>query len=145
MLRAVGKKRTVREIGDWIVEGLVRELVFEFLPLADVAAVEDDASYMFVLQEVGVLHLELQPGAVAVLEPTLDHVRFGATADVRLADTGKDLHQTRLIGWREQPREVRSLELIDAVTEHARDRRALIRHRPVGVEHGDEVARVGYE
>ena len=29
-----------------------------------------------------------------------------------------------------------------AVAEHARDRGALVRHRPVGVEHGDQVARV---
>ena len=66
MLDAVGEKRPVGKIRDRIVEGLVRELILEGLPLADVAAVEDDAAHVLVLNEIGVLHLELQPRPVAM-------------------------------------------------------------------------------
>ena len=59
VLDAVGEQRAVGELGDRIVERLVGELLLERLPLADVAAVEHDAADVLVVQEVGVLHLEL--------------------------------------------------------------------------------------
>ena len=42
------------------------ELVLEFLPLADVAAVQDDAADVLVVQQIGVLNLEAQACAVLV-------------------------------------------------------------------------------
>ena len=95
---AVGEERAVGEPRERVVERLVRELVLERLPLADVAAVQHDAADVLVLEQVGVLHLELEPGAVAVPEGALDHVGLGAPADVRLADAGDDLRQPRAVG-----------------------------------------------
>ena len=46
----------------------MRQLVLERLLLADVAAVEDDAADVLVLEQVGVLHLEAKRRAVTVLE-----------------------------------------------------------------------------
>ena len=89
VLDAVGEQRAVGEARDRVVEGLVRELVLERLALADVAAVQDDAADVLVLQQVRVLHLELEPGAVAMPERALDHVRLRAAADVGLADAGR--------------------------------------------------------
>ena len=86
VLDAVGEQRAVGEARDGVVERLVRELVLERLALADVAAVEDDAADVLVLEQVGVLHLELEPRAVAMPERALDHVGLRAAADVRLAD-----------------------------------------------------------
>ena len=100
VLDAVGEQRAVGEVRDGVVERLVRELVLERLPLADVAAVQDDAADVLVLEQVGVLHLELEPRAVAMPERALDHVRLGAAAGVRLADAGDDLREPRTVGRR---------------------------------------------
>ena len=54
------------------------ELVFEDLALADVSAVEDDASHRLVVQEVGVAKLESQPTAVGVLERAFESVCVAA-------------------------------------------------------------------
>ena len=145
VLDAVGEERPVGEVRDRVVEGLVRELVLERLALADVAAVQDDAADVLVLEQVRVLDLELEPGPVAMPERALDHVRLGAAADVRLADAGDDLREPRPIRLPQQAGEVRPFDLVRAVAEDALDRRALVRDGAVGVEHGDEVARVGDE
>ena len=145
VLDAVGEQRAVGEARDRVVEGLVGELVLERLALADVAAVQDDAADVLVLEQVRVLDLELEPGAVAVPERALDHVGLGAAADVGLADAGDDLREPRPVGRREQPGELAALDLVGAVAEHALDRRALVGDDAVGVEDGDEVARVGDE
>ena len=76
------------------------------------------------------------------LRRALDHVGLGAAADVGLADAREDLRQPRLVRRSEQLRELRAFHLVDAVAEHALDRRALVRHGAVRVEHGDQVARV---
>ena len=145
MLHAVCEERAVGEARDGVVEGLMGELILERLALADVAAVEDDAANVLVLQEVGVLDFELEPGPVAVPERALDHVSLGAAARVRVAHAGDDLGQPRPIGLGEQPREVSALDLVGPVAEHALDRGTLVGDRPVGVEHGDEVARMRHE
>ena len=106
VLDAVGEQRAVGEARDRVVERLVRELVLERLALADVAAVEDDAADVLVLQQVRVLNLELEPGAVAMPERALDHVGLRAAADVGLADARQDLREPRPVGLAEQPREV---------------------------------------
>ena len=53
--------------------------------------------------------------------------------------------QARLVGLGEQPVELRALDLVGAVAEHALDRGALVGDAPVRVEHGDQVARMGDE
>ena len=65
VLDPVGEERAVRELRHRIVEGLVRELFLERLALADVAAVEDDAADVLVVEQVGVLDLEPECRAVA--------------------------------------------------------------------------------
>ena len=145
MLDAVREQRPVREVGHRIVEGLVRELILERLALAHVAAVQDDAPDVLVLQQVGVLHLELEPGAVPVLEGALDHMGLGSAADVRLTDAGEDLRQAWTVGLAEQPGEVVAFDLLDSVAEDALHGWALVRDRAVGVEDGDQVARMGHQ
>ena len=98
MLDAVCEESAVRELGDGIVERLVRELLLERLALADISAVQDDAAHMLVLEQVCVLHLELEPGSVAMLERALDDVCLGAAACVGLADAGEDLREPRPVG-----------------------------------------------
>ena len=56
---ALDEQRAVGEAGDRVVEGLVRELLLEGLALADVAAVEDDAADVLVVEQVRVQDLEL--------------------------------------------------------------------------------------
>ena len=51
---AVGEQSAVREVGDWIVERLMCELVFERLALADVTAVEHDPLDVLVVQQLRV-------------------------------------------------------------------------------------------
>ena len=71
---AVGEEGAVGKIGDRVVERLMRELVLEGLALADVAAVEHDPLDVLVVEQLGVLHLELQPAAVAVLQRAVEGV-----------------------------------------------------------------------
>ena len=123
----------------------MRELVLERLALADVATVQDDAADVLVLQQVRVLNLELEPCAVAVPERALDHVCLGAVAHVGLAHAREDLREPRPVGRAKQLGEVGSLDLVGPIAEHPLDRRALVRDGAVGVEHGDEVARVGHQ
>ena len=91
VLHAVGEQGPIREVRHRIVERLVCELVLELLPLAHIAAVQDDAAHMLVLEKVRVLDLELQPFAVPVLQLALDDVRLGSSADIGLADPCEDL------------------------------------------------------
>ena len=59
------------------MERLVGQLLLERLALADVAAVEHDAAHVFVVQQVGVQHLELKPAPVLVSQPALDRLGAG--------------------------------------------------------------------
>ena len=140
--RSANSARLAR-LGDRVVESLVCELVLERLALADVATVQDDAADVLVLQQVRVLNLELEPGAVSVPERALDHVGLRAAADVSLAYARQDLGQPRPVGLAEQLREVASLELVRAIAEDTLDGRALVGDGAMGVEDGDQVARVG--
>ena len=56
---ALGEQRAVGEARDRVVEGLVGELLLERLALGDVAAVEDDAADVLVVEQVRVQDLEL--------------------------------------------------------------------------------------
>jgi hypothetical protein len=94
---SVCEQRPVGEARHGVVERLVRQLVLEFLSFADVAAVQHDAAHVLVLEQVRVLHLELEPGAVAMPERALDHVRLHTASDIGLADAGHDLLESRAI------------------------------------------------
>ena len=104
LLDAVCEQRSVGEAGDRVVEGLVCELILERLALADVSTVQDDAADVLVLQQVCVLNLELEPGAVSMPERALDHVCLRAAADVGLAYARQDLGQPRPVGHADQLR-----------------------------------------
>ena len=143
VLDAVGEQRAVGEVRDGVVERLVGELVLERLALADVAAVEHDAADVLVLEEVRVLHLELEPRR---------------RRDAGASNRSRGSRSRRRRTPRRRPRgsapagagrtrasscaNSRALHLVDPVAEHALDRRALVGHRPVRVEHGDQVARM---
>ena len=135
---AVGEEGAVREIGDRIVEGLVRELLLEGPALADVAAVEHDPAHVLVLEQLRVLHLELEPTAVAMLQGALEGVRLRSDC----GSARDDPVEPRPVGFRQEAVEARRLDLLDGVAEQARDRRALIGDDPALVEHGDQVARM---
>ena len=66
VLNAISEQRPVGEIGDRVVERLVRELCFELLALGDVAKVDDDATDEGVLEQVGHHALRVQQSPVAV-------------------------------------------------------------------------------
>ena len=121
LLDAVCEQRSVGEACDGVVEGLVRELILERLALADVSTVQHDAADVLVLQQVCVLHLELEPGAVSMPERALDHVCLRAAADVGLADARQDLRQPRPVGHADQLGEVASLDLVGAIAEDTLD------------------------
>src|ERR671924_190744 len=138
LLDAVGEEGAVGEIRHRVVEGLMGELLLEGLALADVAAVQDDPVHVLVAQEIRVLHLELEPGPVAVPKQALQRVRLRPLA----ADVRHDLREPRPVGLAHEAVEARPLDLVGRVAEHALDRRALVGHDAVGVEDGDQVARV---
>ena len=58
---------------------------------------------------------------------------------------GQQVQQAALLAGLEQPVEARAEDLLGRVAEHALDRRALVEHGRVGVEHRDQVARVLHE
>ena len=138
VLHAVGEQRAVGELRDRIMEGLVGQLVFKCLALAHITAVEDDAAYVLVIQEIGVLHLEMQQSAVAMSQRAFDRVRLPARAAV----TAYHLCQPSLVGRTHEPVEPRALDVLDAVAEQSLHRRALVGDDTVVVEHADQVARV---
>ena len=145
VLHAVGEESPVGKVRDRIVEGLVGELLLERLALADVAAVQHDSPHVLVLEQVGVLHLELEPGPVAVANPALDHVRLGPASCIRVADAREDLTEPRAVRWGEEPGKLRAFHLVRPIAERALDRGALVRHDAMCVEDGDQVARMRHE
>ena len=88
---ALREERTVGEPRHVVMERLMGELLLERLALADVAAVQDDAAHVLVLEEVGVLYLELKPGPVPVTEAAFDHVGLGTSARIRVPHTRQNL------------------------------------------------------
>ena len=82
MLDAIREQRSVGEARHRIVEGLMRELLLERLPLAHIAAVQDDAANVLVMTEIRVLHLELQTRSVQTLERALEGMAVGAAGAV---------------------------------------------------------------
>ena len=71
VVQAVGEQRPVGEIGERVVERLVRELVLELLALGDVARVEDDAGHVGVVEQARAEDLGVAPHAVAAADAQL--------------------------------------------------------------------------
>ena len=114
------------------------ELLLERLPLADVAAVQNDAAHVLVVQQVGVLHLEAEQRTVAVIDRAFDRVAF---AHSRAVDCDQ-LREQWPVGFGQQAVEALSFDLVGAIAEHTLDRRALVRDDSVRIEDGDQIARV---
>ena len=85
---ALAEQRAVGEVGHRVVERLVGELLLERLALADVAAVEDDAADVLVVEQVRVQDLELPDAAVAVAERALEDLRLAARVRARRPRAG---------------------------------------------------------
>src|SRR6185503_1543402 len=109
------------------------------LALADVAAVEDDAADVLVVEQVRVLDLEVQRLAVAVAQRAVEDRRAGGA--VVGGGVVEQVQQAALLALRQQAREAGADDLVGRVAEHPLDGRALVDDPRVGVEHGDEVAR----
>ena len=141
VLHAIGEERTVREPGHGIVEGLVRDLRLEHLPLGHVAAVQDDAPHVLVVDEVGRQHLEVDRAAVRVCELALERVRLRTSRRAR----SEHLREAPAVACGEQHGEGHAEDVIGGVAEDALDRRALVADRAVQVDHGHQVAGVAHE
>ena len=61
LVEPVTKEGAIRETGQVVVEGLMRQLLFELNPLGNVPRVEHDAADRFVLAEVGHMRFEVSP------------------------------------------------------------------------------------
>src|SRR5919109_953356 len=94
LLDAVGEEGAVGEIRHRVVRCLMGELFLVGLARANVAAVQDDPVHVLVAQEIRVLHLELEPGPVAVPKQALQRVRLRPLA----ADVRHDLREPRPVG-----------------------------------------------
>ena len=136
--RSANSARFARPVtGSW--KAWCCELLLEGLALADVAAVEDDAADVLVVEQVRVLDLEVQRVAVAVAQRAVeDGGAGGAVVGGRVVE---EVQEAALLALREQAREARADDLVGRVAEDALDGRALVDDPCVGVEHGDEVAR----
>ena len=137
MPHPLAEQRPVGQVGHRVVEGLVGELLLERLALADVAAVEDDAADVLVVEQIRVEDLELADAPVAVAQRALQHPRLRAGRPV-----GEHVQQPALLARLEQALEPGSHHVLGRVPEHPQDRRALVDDRRVRVEHRDQVAGV---
>ena len=75
------------------------ELLLERLALTDVAAVQDDPADVLVVEQLRVLHLELEPASVLMAQGALERMRLGT----RALGADDDLGQPRAVGMRNQP------------------------------------------
>ena len=120
----------------------MRELLLELRALGDVACVQDDAVDVLVLEQVRVLDLELQDGAVAMAQRGLEDLGLPGLARRPVA---QDLDEPRAVAGREQRLEAGAGELVGVEAEDGERRRALVDDPAVGAEHRDEVGRVAHE
>ena len=92
---AVGEERAVGQPGELVVERLVGQRELEALPLADVTAVEHDSADVLVVEQVGVVDLELVRRPVAVHEQALHDLRVFAGGR---GAVGKHVSHTAVVG-----------------------------------------------
>ena len=72
LLEPVHEQHPVRQSRQLVVEGPLHQLRLEGLVPADVPGIEDDPAHPGLMEQVGPLHLEPAPRAVAVLPAKLD-------------------------------------------------------------------------
>src|SRR3954470_19864469 len=106
---AIGEQRAVGEAGGRIVEGLVLERVLEGLALRDVAAVEHDAADVLVVEQVGVLDLELAHAAVAGAQGALED---GGLARRLRGGIVEEVDEAALVAGRQEAGEARADDLV---------------------------------
>ena len=139
---ALDEEGSVGQARDGIVEGLVLELLLEGLALAHVAAVQDDAADVLVVQQIGVQHLEVAHAAVAVSQRALENLGLGLGVPRAACEHERE---TAPFAGLEQAVEAPPHDLLGLVSQHAFDRGALIDDRRLVIEHRDEVAGVLHE
>src|SRR6478752_1986002 len=74
VLQPVPEQRPVGELRQRIVEGAMRELALEFLPLGDVPGVDHEAADGRVVAEVGHDRLDVPRASVGVADTSLDRL-----------------------------------------------------------------------
>ena len=137
----VEEERAVRESGQGIVEGLVRELRFERLAIAHVARIDDDAPHGGVVQEIRPHGLDHEPPSVAVLDAPFGGRRHRPRIGGRRERRGR---VDRIIGVQERHQWV-ALHLRWQKPKQFGDRRTHVAEYAVDVRDGDEVGRVLHE
>ena len=135
------EQRAVRERGHRVVERLMRELLLELLALGHVAGVEHHALHVGVVQQVRAQRLGVHVLAVAAADAELDEPRV----PLGVADGREELQHAGHVVGVDQVAESRALDLRRIEAEHARRRRARVRHGGVGLEHADDVGGVAHE
>ena len=139
VLDAVAEERAVREPGDRVVEGLVRQLLLERLALRDVPGVQDDPLHVGIVHQVRAEGLDVEPEVVSVPHPRLDQRGRDPSLAAR---GGQELEHRRLVVGVDQTRELRPLELRGVIAEHTLHRRAHVADGRIGVDHHHDVGRV---
>ena len=132
--------------GELIAESQLGEPVLKGLALTDVARIDDNASYYWIVEPIGEDRLDVAPLAAGIAHPVLD---AGGAMQVdavsKLADRaeGSDEPQPRLeeVEWVDEVDEKLTDELALAIAEHPLDGGALPDDPAVGVDHGHHVAR----
>ena len=132
---AVGEERAVRELGERVVERLVRELALERLALLDVADREHEAADRRILEQVRQDHLGEEPLAAPPAQPPLERRRRSGTR----ADLGEHRQGPRLVFRMQEVRETRPVELLRPVAEKPLDRRGLVEDARLGRDDRDDV------
>jgi len=139
---AIPEQGAVREAGDRVVEGLVRQLFLERLALRDVPRVEDDAPHVRVVEQVHEQRLDAEPAAVTVVEAVLGQRRVGvgptAAVHQELQDAGP------VLGMDERG-QLGPFELGRGVPEDPFGRWADVSHGRVRVDHHHHVGGVLHE
>ena len=141
LLEPVHEQHPVRQPGQLVVERPLHQLRLEGLVPADVAGVQDDPAHPGLVEQVGPLHLEPSPRAVAVLPAQLDRPRPAPLLE-QLGVEGLRALRVPLVDERPPAGPDQPVRL---VAEHALDGGAHVPDRAVGLEHQDHVGSVLHE
>ena len=90
LFHAIAKEHAIGQIGQRIVERLMRKLVLEALAVADVAGGQDQPAHIDVVEQIAGHGLDVLPGAIVMSRSIVDRgrdARDGSAASVRYART----------------------------------------------------------
>ncbi len=136
---AIPEQRPVREVGHWIVERLVGELLLQLLALGDIAQVDDDPANRGVLQQVGEQTLGVQQATIAVTNTKLERLRGLRRARQQRAERRLD---QRSVLFGDVVQESSADEVRGFVSENLANRRTRVLDGQIGREHEDHIARM---